>query len=76
MNIIELAREAGFGPVTIAVLEFEDKRLTRFATLVRNATLEEAAMLAYQYPAPDPGGSMRESIAAAIRRLKGISSLT
>lgn len=28
---------------------------------------EACAMLAYSYPSPDPGGSWRESIAAAIR---------
>ena len=29
---------------------------------------EACALLAYGYPAPDPGGSWRESIGAAIRR--------
>ena len=29
---------------------------------------EACVMLAYNYPRPDPGGSWRESIAAAIRR--------
>lgn len=37
-----------------------------FAQLVA-AERESCAMLAYNYPAPDPGGSWRESIASAIR---------
>ena len=62
MNIIELAKQAGIGPVTIAALEFEEKRLTRFAALVRNATLEECAS---EFEGQHTASSEEEAILAA-----------
>jgi len=43
MNIIEMARQAGFITDFGCRETASDELLTRFAALVRNATLEEAA---------------------------------
>ena len=43
MNILELARQAGFITDFGCRETASDELLTRFAALVRNATLEEAA---------------------------------
>jgi hypothetical protein len=58
-------------PLITADSERNDDRLVEmlapFAALVAAAEREECAKVAYEYPAPDKGGSWRESIAAAIR---------
>jgi hypothetical protein len=82
MNIIELAREAGF-EIDCASLEWH-RRIERFAHLVRAAALEEAARgcdeVAVQaneawhmgYKTQDQGREMgADDCAAAIRALKG-----
>ena len=49
MNIIELAREAGLPFGERGAIPLWDKELERFATLVRAAALEEAALKCEQY---------------------------
>ena len=62
MNIIELAKNAGFGQPYIGAMQHE---LKRFAALVRAEALEEAAELGDSFDPLQDG-----AIAAAIRGLK------
>jgi uncharacterized heparinase superfamily protein len=67
MNIIELAREAGF-EIDCASLEWH-RRIERFAHLVRAAALEEAAK-SVEFCRDGWGSPDGPEISAAIRALK------
>lgn len=63
MNVIEAAKAAGFGPHTISATT---KYLERFAQIIRNQALEDAAVL---FPQPHVEYFGRE-IQDAIRAMK------
>lgn len=67
MNVIELAREAGFNEAETEILKQE---IASFADLVRAAALEEAAEEAMHWVTNISTHSDAEYVAAAIRALK------
>lgn len=79
-QIIQWAREAGFvtGSVNgidpdevVTSVQFITDELTRFASIVRSAALDEAADIVDNADTPDCGGWTASGIADAIRALKG-----
>ena len=72
-NIIELAKQAGLVSVNYtpdAADEIVLEELRLFATLVRNAALEEAADVVDNADTPDCGGWTASGISDEIRAMK------